>query len=51
MTTPSSVYEINMLTQEKQLLKQEEVKDFNKQNYQSERIWVTAQDGVKVPVS
>lgn len=51
MTTPSSVYEINMLTQEKQLLKQEEVKDFNKQNYQSERIWGTAQDGVKVPVS
>ncbi|ENU1225083.1 S9 family peptidase [Providencia rettgeri] len=51
MTTPSSVYEINMLTQEEQLLKQEEVKDFNKQNYQSERIWVTAQDGVKVPVS
>lgn len=51
MTTPSSVYEINMLTQEKQLLKQEEVKDFNKQNYQSERIWVTAQDGIKVPVS
>lgn len=51
MTTPSSIYEINMLTQEKQLLKQEEVKDFNKQNYQSERIWVTAQDGVKVPVS
>lgn len=51
MTTPSSVYEINMLTQEKQLLKQEEVKDFNKQNYQSKRIWVTARDGVKVPVS
>ncbi|MGG4608756.1 S9 family peptidase [Providencia sp. Me31A] len=51
MTTPSSVYEINMLTQEKQLLKQEEVKDFNKQNYQSERIWITAHDGVKVPVS
>jgi oligopeptidase B len=45
------VYEINMLTQEKQLLKQEEVKDFNKANYQSERIWITAQDGVKVPVS
>lgn len=51
MTTPSSVYEINMLTQERTLLKQEEVKNFDKANYQSERIWVEAQDGVKVPVS
>ncbi|EMU9119226.1 S9 family peptidase [Providencia stuartii] len=51
MTTPSSVYEINMQTQERQLLKQQEVKDFDKSKYQSERLWVTAQDGVKVPVS
>ncbi|HEM8292574.1 TPA: S9 family peptidase [Providencia stuartii] len=51
MTTPSSVYEINMQTQEKQLLKQEDIKNFDKTNYQSERLWITANDGVKVPVS
>lgn len=51
MTTPSSVYEIDMQTQEKQLLKQQEVKDFDKSQYQSERLWITAQDGIKVPVS
>ncbi|EML1934606.1 S9 family peptidase [Providencia sp. 21OH12SH02B-Prov] len=51
MTTPSSVYEIDMQTQQKQLLKQQEVKDFDKSKYQSQRLWVTAQDGVKVPVS
>lgn len=51
MTTPSSVYEIDMQTQEKLLLKQEEVPDFDKANYQSERLWITAADGVKVPVS
>lgn len=51
MTTPSSVYEIDMQTHEKKLLKQEEVKDFDKSKYQSQRLWITAQDGVKVPVS
>lgn len=51
MTTPSSVYEINMQTQERQLLKQQEVKDFDKSKYQSQRVWITAQDGVKIPVS
>lgn len=51
MTTPSSVYEINMQTGEKQLLKQQEVKDFNKSFYESQRLWIKAQDGVMVPVS
>ncbi|WP_043892856.1 S9 family peptidase [Providencia sneebia] len=51
MTTPSSIYEIDMGTQETQLLKQQEVKDFDKSKYQSQRLWITAQDGVKVPVS
>lgn len=51
MTTPSSVYEINMQTQERRLLKQQEVKDFDKSKYQSQRVWITAQDGVKIPIS
>lgn len=52
LTTPGSVFDMNMSTQNKTLLKQQEVLgNFNKDNYQSKRIWVTARDGVKVPVS
>ncbi len=51
MTTPSSVFQWNMQTGERELLKQQTVKGFNKENYQSQRIWVKARDGVEVPVS
>ncbi|WKZ90968.1 prolyl oligopeptidase family serine peptidase [Chimaeribacter arupi] len=51
MTTPASMFEVNMDTGERTLLKQQEVKDFNSSDYTSERLWVTARDGVKVPVS
>lgn len=51
MTTPSSLFELNLDTGERRLLKQQEVKDFDAANYRSERVWVTARDGVKVPVS
>lgn len=51
MTTPSSVFQINMDTGERTLLKQQEVKNFDAGAYRSERLWVVAHDGVKVPVS
>ncbi|WP_411705516.1 S9 family peptidase [Edaphovirga cremea] len=51
MTTPSSMFEVNMNTGERVLLKQQEVKNFDAQNYRSERLWIIARDGVKVPVS
>ena len=51
MTTPSSLFELDLVTGERRLLKQQEVKDFDAANYRSERVWVTARDGVKVPVS
>ncbi|WP_337242055.1 S9 family peptidase [Proteus faecis] len=51
MTTPSSTYQWNMQTHQKQLLKQQEVKGFERDLYESERIWVKVQDGVEVPVS
>jgi len=52
MTTPSSTFDYNMNTREKKLLKQQEVLgEFDSENYHSERIWATAQDGVKVPIS
>lgn len=52
MTTPESVYDYNMSTKERTLLKQEEVLGgFDKDNYKTERLWATAADGVKVPIS
>ena len=52
MTTPSSTFDYNMETKEFTLLKEQEViGDFDKTNYQSERIMVKARDGVEVPVS
>ena len=52
MTTPNSVFDLNMATQEKKLMKQQEVLGgFDKNNYVSERIYATARDGVKVPIS
>ncbi len=53
MTTPASVFSFNIQTRRKTLLKEQEVPDgkFDKNNYQSKRIWVTARDGKKIPVS
>ena len=52
MTTPRSVYERNMISGEIRLLKQKEILGgFDAENYRSERQWVSARDGVKVPVS
>jgi oligopeptidase B len=51
MVTPSSVYEYNPKTSERKLLKQTEVPGYDPSQYQSERVWATARDGVKVPIS
>ena len=53
LTTPSSVIDFNMKTKAKEVKKEQEVLGgrFDKNNYISERIWATAQDGTKVPVS
>jgi oligopeptidase B len=51
-TTPSSVFDYNMNTREKELLKQQEVLgDFDPKNYHAERHYATARDGTKVPIS
>ena len=51
MTTPTTLYELNMDSGERTMLKQQEVKNFTPENYRSERVWVKARDGVEVPVS
>jgi oligopeptidase B len=50
--TPSSVYDYNMDTKEKELKKQQEiVGGYNKDDYAEERTFVTARDGKRVPLS
>lgn len=53
LTTPQTTYDYNMNTMERTMLKQQEVLggEFSPENYTSERIFVTARDGVKIPVS
>ena len=53
MATPSSIIDFNMRTQEKIVLKELEVLGgkFDKNNYIEERVWATATDGTKVPIS
>ncbi|MEM7109760.1 MAG: S9 family peptidase [Bacteroidota bacterium] len=52
MTTPNSTFDYNMESKEKTLMKQQEVVGgHNPEEYITERIWATARDGVKVPIS
>lgn len=53
LATPSSVIDFNMRTQEKEIKKEQEVLGgaFGKNNYTEERVWTTATDGTKVPIS
>jgi oligopeptidase B len=51
LTTPATTYELNVHTGERRLLKQQPVPGYDPANYVTERVWVSARDGVKVPVS
>lgn len=53
MTTPSSVIDFNVVTKTKEIKKEQQVLggNFDKKNYKSQRVWATAIDGVKIPIS
>ncbi len=52
LATPSSVIDFNMKTKEKTVKKEQEIiGDFDKSNYTEERVWATAKDGTKIPIS
>jgi oligopeptidase B len=52
LTTPKSVLEYDLATKTQTLLKQKEVLlGFDKNNYQTERVYATATDGAKIPIS
>jgi len=53
LTTPSSVIDYSFKTKAKTIKKEQEVLGgkFNKDHYESKRIWATARDGAKIPMS
>ncbi|PCJ94134.1 MAG: oligopeptidase B [Flavobacteriaceae bacterium] len=53
ITTPYSILDFDMKTKKKEIKKEQEVLGgtFNKENYRSQRVWATARDGVKIPMS
>ncbi len=52
LVTPSSVFDYDMKTGKSTLLKQQEVPGgFDRANYKSERVFATASDGTKIPMS
>lgn len=53
LTTPSSIIDYNLKTRQSEVKKEQDVLGgkFDKVNYESERIWATTRDDVKVPIS
>lgn len=53
MTTPASVYQYNLVSGEQTLWFRKALIDTNflPENYASQRIWATANDGTKIPIS
>ena len=53
MTTPSTVYKYNMATGQQTVWFRKELldKNFKSEDYTSQRIWATANDGTQIPIS
>lgn len=52
LTTPNTTFEYNMLTRERRILKQTEtVESYNPHEYETKRLWATANDSIKIPIS
>jgi oligopeptidase B len=52
LTTPNSVIDYNMVTREKKIMKEDAILGgYNKEDYESKRLWAKAEDGTMIPVS
>jgi len=52
LTTPATVYDYNMETRDKMLMKRQEViGGHTPEDYKSERVWATSKDGTEIPMS
>ncbi|MEI6083433.1 MAG: S9 family peptidase [Verrucomicrobiota bacterium] len=51
LRTPHSIFDYDMTTGQSLLLKQQPVKNYDAANYQVERLFATASDGTRIPIS
>lgn len=51
LVTPTTTYEVNAKTGERRTLKVQPVPGYDAAKYETQRVWATARDGTKVPVS
>ena len=51
LTTPATTYELDTASGERIVLKQQPVIGYDPSQYATERVWATARDGEKIPVS
>jgi oligopeptidase B len=51
LTTPATTYELNTRSGERRLLKRQPVIGYDADRYVTERLWATARDGTRIPVS
>jgi oligopeptidase B len=52
LTTPNSTFDYNMISKDKKLMKQQTVLGgYNSKEYVTERLYATAKDGTKIPIS
>ncbi len=51
MITPKTIFDFNMTTHRRDTLKIDEVPGYDAGRYESKRVWVTAPDGAKIPIS
>ncbi|HEX7169053.1 MAG TPA: S9 family peptidase [Acidimicrobiales bacterium] len=51
LITPDSVFDIDLETGDRTLVKQEPIRGYDRSRYRTERGWATADDGTRVPIS
>src|SRR5207237_5134767 len=51
LTTPQITYELDTKTGKRVVLKRQPAPNYDSSNYETERVWATARDGTRIPVS
>ena len=51
LTTPATTYELDVASGQRRQLKQQPVPGYDPARYVTERVWIDARDGVRIPVS
>jgi oligopeptidase B len=51
LTTPNSIISYHLTTRGKKILQEEKITGYHRTNYVTRRLWATAKDGTKIPIS